>query len=193
MRSKPLLAALLASLALMSSAGAAPRPQITDAKGDQLPVGNAGYDIVSALFRTEGQTQRVGRKSVYTPTKLLVTVTYAGALPKDAHAAQVVSFDAPGCDGIYMERYSAGLWGFTGCDIEEFGFSVKALGSSLTFTLPFKALGKKHLFKGATLTNLRTYTALADPAFGYESGEVLGQFGAGPVDSATTTAAYKIS
>jgi hypothetical protein len=192
---RTLLAALVASVALTSTAGAAPRPQITDAKGDQLPVGGAGYDVVSALFTTEGTTTKVGRKTYYTPTKLIVRVTYAGAVATDDYAAQAVTFDAPGCAGVYMERYSGGTWGFTGeCPVEEFGFSVKAAGSTLTFTLPFKAIGKKHLYKGAVLTNLRTYTALADPVLGYESGEVTGgSFGLGPVDTATTTAAYKIA
>src|SRR3712207_275445 len=127
---RPLLAALVASVALTSTAGAAPRPQITDAKGDQLPVGGAGYDIVSALFTTEGTTTKVGRKTYYTPTKLVIKVTYAGAVPTDQHAAQVVTFDAPGCADIYLERYTAGTWGFTGeCSVEEFGFAVKATGN----------------------------------------------------------------
>lgn len=192
MRPQPLLVALLASLAFAAPSTAAPRPQITDATGDQVPVGGAGYDVVSAAFSTTGDKYKVGRKTVYNPTKLIVTVTYAGAVASDAHAAQVVSFDAPGCENIYMQRYSGGTWAFSGC-IDDFAFAVKASGKTLTFTLPFKAIGTKSLKKGAVLTDLRTYTSVADPVLGYESGELVGAFGAGPVDNAATTAPYRIS
>lgn len=191
MRPQPLLAAaLLASLAFAAApSAAAPRPQITDPKGDQLPVGSAGYDVVSALFSTSGESYKVGRKTVYNPTKLLVTVTYADTVSADSHAVQVVTFDSPTCENVYMQRYSGGTWAFAGCG-DDFAFSVKQTGKTLTFTVPFKAIGLK---KGMSLTSLRTYTAVGDPVMGYESGEVLGDLGAGAVDSATTTAAYKIA
>lgn len=188
MRRALALAAVL-SVALAAPGVAAPRtPQITDPTGD-APAG-AGYDIVSALFSTEGNTAKVGRKTVYTPTKLVVTVTYAGTVAADPYAAQVVEFDIPGCEGVYLERFSGGTWGASGC-VETFDFGAKTSGKTVTFTLPFAIIGKNVLKKGAVLTGLRTYTAAADPVLGYETAELTA--GQVTLDSATTTKTYKIA
>lgn len=191
MRIPLLAAALVGSLALTTSATAAPKPQITDPAGDAVALG-AGYDVVSALFSTEGTTTRVGRRTVYTPTKLKVTVTYAGNVAADPYAAQVVSFDIGNCSDVYLESYDGGTYGIAGCVTDAFDFSVKKTGKTMTFTLPFSVVGKAYLKKGAVLTGLRTYTAVADPVVGYESQEV-GLDVAGAVDSAATDVPYKIA
>lgn len=180
---------LAASLALPS--GAAAKPQITDPTGDQLPVGSAGYDVVSALFSTSGTTARYGRRTVYTPTKLVVTVTYAAAVSTDQQATQVVQFDAPGCADVYLQRFAGGTFGSADCLEDPFDFTVKASGKTLVFTLPFGVIGKSTMKKGAVLDNLSTYTALADPVLGYETAEL--SQGVVAVDTATTSAAYKIA
>lgn len=187
------LLAVLAALAVAApgTQAAAPKPQIKDPAGDAIALG-AGYDIVSGLFKTDGITQRVGRRTVYTPTKLVVVITYAGAVPADAYATQAVRFDAPGCPGVYLQRFSGGTWGSADCQEESFDFSVKSSGKTVTFTLPFNVLGKRHLFKGAALTGLHTYTAVADPVLGYESYELAAGL-AGAVDAARATAPYKVA
>lgn len=193
---RPVVAvAVSAVLALAAPGhGAVAKPQITDPTGDALPPVSAGYDIVSALFRTEGSSAKVGRKTVYTPNKLSITVTYAGDVPTEDYAAQVVAFDIANCPTVYLERYASGItYGTADCFAESFTFSTKVVGKTLTFTLPFATLGKAYLKPGAVLSNLRTYTALAEPAFGYESGEVGGPAGAGHVDEGVTGAAYKVA
>lgn len=195
MRTQLLAASLTAALAFAAAgpADAAPKPQITDATGDARPTGGSGADVVSALFSTAGTTAKLGKKTVYTPNKLVVTVTYAGAVPSGANVAQVVQFDAPGCTDVYLESFDTGIWGSADCLEDDFAFTVKKSGKTVTFTLPFKVLGTKHLKRGATLTSLRTYTAHADPVFGYETVEIGGGLGAAGLDDAVTTATYKIA
>ena len=189
-------AAVAAALAFPSVGHAAPaKPQITDATGDQLPVGDAGYDIVSALFKTEGTTTKVGRKKVYTPTKLVVVVTYAGTAAPDDNASQAVEFDLPTCANVYLQSYSGGTWAFADCwGPDPFPISAKVSGKTVTFTVPFSAIGKQHLKPGVTLTGLRTFTSYADPLAGYDSGQFSGDLmGAGALDEATSTATYKVA
>lgn len=190
MRAQLPLAALLTLALAAPGSAAAPKPQITDPAGDAVPAVGAGYDIVSALFKTDGITTKVGRKKVYTPTKLVVVVTYAGNVPTDKHAAQVLEFDAPGCADVYLESYSGGTYGLADCVPDSFEFSVKPSGKTLTITLPF-SLNKSSFKKGAVLTGLRTYTAGADPLVGYETAELTQ--GVGTFDNATSTATYKIA
>ena len=189
MRTVATAVAAIAALSFMPAAGAAPKPQIVDATGDAAA--GAGYDIVSALFTTAGTSAKAGRKTVYTPTKLVVTVTYASTVPADAYATQVVEFSAPGCEGVYLQTFSGGTFGSADCLEDPFDVSVKAAGKSVTFTLPFGVLGKQYLNKGAVLSGLTTYTALADPVLGYETGELTMR--TVTVDSAATTNVYKIA
>lgn len=190
----PVVAALTA-IALASAAnGAPPKPQIVDAKADQLAVAGTGYDIVSALFATSGTTTKVKKKTVYTPTKLVITLTYAGAVPADEHATQVVEFDAPGCADIYLQAYAAAgaTYGQGDClpDDTSVDFAVKTAGNTMTFTLPLNLFGAGVLKAGTPLTNLVTYTAYAEPVLGIEPGFV------GPeaqVDHAETAAAYRVA
>jgi hypothetical protein len=190
-RTSLLASALAASLAFAAPGhAAAPKPQITDPAGDAKPGTGAGFDVVSALFHTQGTTAKVRGKKVYTPSKLLVTVTYAGPVSADPYAAQIVAFDAPGCASVYLESYAGGTtYGTADCLADSFEFSVTSAGNTQTFAIPFALIGKTHLKKGAALTGLTTYTALADPVVGYESVEVAGQ----AADTATTAAPYTIA
>lgn len=185
--------AIAAALALGAPATAAPTPQITDATADQKPVAGAGYDVVSALFGTSGTTTRIKRKTVYTPNKLVVTVTYAGPVAADDYTTQVVEFDAPACENVYLQLYSAGTTTFGSSDCtgeESFDFTTKVAGNTIQFILPFNLLGSGKLAKGTTLTDLRTYTAYGDPVFGLEAGLV---HAALTIDDATTSAVYKVA
>jgi len=192
---RPLAAvAAAATLALAAPGhGAVPKPQIVDPTGDAVPTMSAGYDIVSALFRTEGTTTRVGRRTTYTPSRLVVTVTYAGTVPTEEVAAQVVTFDVTGCENVYLERYALGTtYGVADCIAEQFTFNAKASGKTVTFTLPFTTIGKSYLKPGALLSNLRTYTSIAEPVLGFETGEMVGTTNAGTVDDATTATPYRV-
>jgi hypothetical protein len=68
-----LLVALLALAPATPSHAAAPKPQVTDPKGDAVGM-QPGTDLVSVLYSTTGTG--TGRK--YVPKKLLVTMTMAG-------------------------------------------------------------------------------------------------------------------
>lgn len=189
----PLVAALTAVALASSASAAAPQPQITDATGDQVPVAGAGYDVVSALFSTSGTTTKVKKKKVYTPTKLVVTLTYAGDVAKEDYATQVVEFDTPACENVYLQVYAGvtATYGDGDClptdtSVE---FDAKAAGKTLTLTLPLSLFGSGVLKSGTVFTNLDTYTAYAEPAFGLETGirpETA-------LDYAKTAATYKVA
>lgn len=199
MRIRLLSIAAVAVLATAVPSSAAAKPQITDPKGDAR-TGNAGADVVSVLFGTQGTTAKVGKRTVYTPSKLVVNVTYAAAPSADPHVSHQVTFTAPGCGTVYLEIYSGGTYGNADCLPEDsaFDISYKASGNTLSLSLPFNTIGKQYLKRGAALTDLVAYTAVADPLLGFESQEVgglvLGEAGAdAAIDYASSAAAYKIA
>ncbi len=181
--------AVIAVLALCAPAHGAAKPQITDPGNDARVLG-ARYDVVSALFATEGTKARVRGKWVYTPTKLTVAVTYAGNVAADQYSAQIVTFDVPECGTVYLEIYSAGTYGAADCVDDAFEFPAKRAGKTLTFIVPFATVGKSYLGPGVELSSLETWTNVADPVQGYESGDVVGSDGS--IDVATTTKTYTI-
>ncbi|HEV2891367.1 MAG TPA: hypothetical protein VGX28_13425 [Frankiaceae bacterium] len=195
MRIRLLSVAAVAVLAAALPAGAAaPKPQITDPAGDARTQA-AGADIVSVLFGTTGTTTKVGRKSVYTPSKLVVDVTYSAAPSTDPYVSHQVTFTAPGCGNVYLEIYSGGTFGVADCLPEDTSFDVsyKAAGNVLSISLPFNTIGKQYFKVGSSLTDLAAYTALADPVLGYESQELAGIAEAdGSIDYATSPATFKI-
>jgi hypothetical protein len=67
------LAAAGIALSALPGHAAAPKPQLTDAKGDAVGM-QAGTDIVSVQFSTTG----TGKGKFYKPAKLVVTMTLAG-------------------------------------------------------------------------------------------------------------------
>lgn len=200
MRIRLLSVAAVAALATALPSFAAPAPQITDPKGDARG-GAAGTDIVSALFATQGTTAKVGKKTVYTPTKLVVDVTYAAAPSTDPYVSHQVVFTAPGCGTVYLEVYALGTFGVADCMPDDTSFDVtyKVTGNTMQFTLPFTVIGKQYFKPGSSLTDLVAYTAVSDPVFGYESQEVVGAVASeagvpadGAIDFATTKASYRI-
>ena len=198
MRTRLLAVAAVAALGATLPASAAPAPQITDPAGDAVTK-EAGADIVSALFRTEGTSAKVGRKTVYTPTKLAVDVTYAAAPSTDPHVAHVVSFTAPGCGNVYLEVYALGTYGVADCSPPDTSFDVtyKITGNVISYSLPFTVLGKQFFKPGSSLTDLVAYTAASDPTRGIESYEMVAIAPVAPpvdgsIDFATSTASFKI-
>ena len=183
MRTPLLAAALTAILAAGPSSGAAPKPQITDPAGDVFPAAGAGADVVSALFSAAGAKGK--------PSKLVVTMTYAGAVNAADNLARVVEFHLPGCGRVYLEVFRGGTYGDSPC-ARSFEFASTTAGRTVRFTLPFLVLGAQHLRKGATLTGLRTYTAYTDPVFGYEPVQAADGLGAAAADDAVTRAGYTI-
>jgi hypothetical protein len=184
------LAALTALAALAATAlpGQAAGPQISGDGGD-MPVPN--LDIVSAQFATKGTTTKVGRKTVYTPKSLVVTVTYSGAPDALPVASQYVAFTLSSCGAVLMQRYDAnGTYGTAEClGDETLAFDAVATGSTVVFTLPFNVIGKQFK-RGSTLTDLRTLTGVAEPVVGLGPVDVLEELSA---DSAGTDATYKVA
>lgn len=180
-------AAAVALLTLPSHAGVA--PQITDPTGDgALPM--ASLDIVSALFATSGTTAKVGKKTVYTPKQLEVTVTYAAAPETAPGASQAVLFNVTGCGEVLLQRYyDNGTYGSAECLDASFDFTVEAKGNTLQFSLPFNTLSPAPK-KGTSVTNLRTWTGGADPVVGFGPTDVDETY---VNDTGSTTATYKIS
>lgn len=197
MRIRLFAAAAVAVLAAGIPASAAPAPQVTDPKGDARTQ-SAGADIVSVLFGTQGTTSKVGRKTVYTPSKLVVTVTYAAAPSADPYVGHVLTFVDPGCGRVYLEVFAGdSTWGDAACLGEGVTLGVihKVSGNSIVYTVPLNALGKGNLKVGSALTNLTAYTAVADPVLGIETQELAGEspvFVDASIDHATSAASYKI-
>jgi opacity protein-like surface antigen len=164
-----LACAAVAALTLPAAAhqGHEHPPQIVDAAGDEVvPVG--GTDIVAAVFDTAGTYAKVKKKTVYTPTKLTVEVRYAAPVATDPYVAHVVTFDAGSCGTVYLEVYGTDLtYGDADCLDNSFEFSFQVEDDELRMTLPFGVVGKS-LRAGTKLTDLRAYTAVADPAIGFE-------------------------
>jgi hypothetical protein len=178
------------------------KPQIVDPLGDGRVPG-AGADVVSALFATEGTTAKVRGKQVYTPTRLVVTVKYAGAVAEDPYVTHQVLFQAPGCGEVYLEVYAGGTYGTKECVAGgSFEFSAKRTANALTYSVPFGLVGRSYLKPGKTLTGLLVYTAAGEPQFGSESEETARPVSElvagddttldGTVDRATTTATFTI-
>jgi hypothetical protein len=182
------LAALMAVCGSVLPGHAAPKPQIVDAAGDQMGM-DASYDIRSALFTTAGTTVRSGRRSVYVPTRLVVTIGYGGDVASELYRALVVSFATDDCR-VYLEAYGdARTYGSASCLDTSFTFPAKANGATLTFSLPLSVLGK-HLAPGTELTALATWTNVGEPAQGYEAGDLVGT--AFTVDFASSGLTYTI-
>jgi hypothetical protein len=183
--------ALLSSLAFATPGhAAAPKPQITDASGDTV-VPAAGTDIVSVLFSTAGTTTKVKKKTVYTPSKLVVAITYAAPVDVDPQAAHTVTFSS-GCGDVYLEFYAGGTtYAEADCVSGSFDFGAKVAGKTLTMTLPFATLGKS-LKAGSKLSGLRAYTAFGDPVIGSEGVYMTGREETAN-DVATTPASYTVA
>lgn len=186
MRARLAAAAALSALAVAALPGhaAAPVPQITDPTGDAF-IPEASLDIVSGLFATSGK--KVGKK--YTPTQLVVTVTYAAAPNSSPLASHNVLFELPGCGAIYLQLYFGGTYGTTGCTEGSFDFTAAVKDKTVTYTVPFNTLGKQ-MKAGVVLTSLRAYVTGADPVLGITPADLDETFVA---DHASTTKTYKVA
>ncbi|HVE62931.1 MAG TPA: hypothetical protein VNB94_03925 [Mycobacteriales bacterium] len=161
---RTVLAAAIAVIALAAPhAGAAPKPQLTDPRGD-YPV--AGADIVSALFVTEKKT------------KLVVTVEFAGPPNTPVPFAYQLRFSTDdNCTwrGNVFGVDGSSSGGCTGSNASP--PAVKISGNKIVFTMPAK---------GA----LKPGTELSDIAVSSTPGGALA--GAPGGDTAATDAAYVV-
>jgi hypothetical protein len=195
------VAAGLATVGLALSASAAtppPKPKslsFGDATGDALGVG--GDDIVKVTYTSAGTTKKVGKKYVYTPNRLVMTLQLADAIA-DGDVQYNVEGAVPGCSfylytapGSALDDGSA----FGGCNEDGTDTStdlqptVTSAGKTITFTIP---LGVTSGFKaGAAVTSLYAYTGVVDPITGEVGPTIVGS-GPADADQATSTATYKI-
>jgi len=172
MRARHLLVPLALTTVLASGALAAPKPQLTDPKGD-YPV--AGADIVSATLST-----LPGAKG-----KLQIDLALAAAPTAYSYS---VNFIAGDCSfaAIYYGHPAEGVFSKSGVGCRVAGStslpegSFKIKGSTITFTVPLTGALKK----GVTVTDITAGTA--------PSGMISGSVAAALGDNATTNATYKI-
>lgn len=174
-------AALVAAAAFAASvpSHAAPAPQITDASGDAVG-GQAALDIVTVRFSTTGLTTvtkvRGKRVTTYTPTKLVVTQTLAGAPSTTLGTRYRIEATVDGCGqfDIYYVNGASGPTGSAWFDCPEGGLGEsgtlldvvpKISGSTMTWELPLKTLPRE-VKVGSVLSAFRAYTDLGDPLTG---------------------------
>lgn len=98
---------LPAAAAIVLAAGpssAGPGPVLTDPRGDTTEAG--APDILSATLRTEGVTRTVNGRSVYRPTKLVATVTFASPPKADNRVFLSARLNAEACrNGVMTWRF----------------------------------------------------------------------------------------
>lgn len=180
-RAVVLLAVLaIAASPLLAGAAPAPKPQVMDPKGDaRLP--EAGFDILSAGLKTTGTTKKLGKRTVYTPTRLVATVTLAGPPPTipgtniefraaasackggdftwTYHAGPVGPFDTGG--DLFVS--GCGDTGSLGTQSATFGDVIPVIkGNAITWTFRLKDLGSE-LPLGSTFRNFRVSTDISEP------------------------------
>lgn len=149
MRIRLLALVPLAALALMTPGHAAPttEPQVEDPAGDAVG-GQAGTDIVSVLYTTEGK----GTGKAYAPKKLVVTLTLAGQVVTDPGFTYEVEATTDTCGDVAFTfepgtpyegvtgRNGWALWG--SCKVADSSYellTVKADGSTVIWTFNLKA------------------------------------------------------
>jgi hypothetical protein len=145
MRRSATVAALGAVAVLASQAGAAPKPQITDAKGD-YPV--AAGDIVSATLSTVQKGLR---------EQLQIDLVLAAAPSTSTPYSYAVGFTVGACNfrAIHYGHPADGVFSKSGVGCSGGGTSLpegsyKIKGSTITFTVPMTGALKR----GAKATKL---------------------------------------
>lgn len=203
-----MLAIVTLATALAFAAPADAKPfTYTDAKGD-MPA-EAGLDIVGVKYATEGNvtTTRVGRKTVrtYEPSKLVVTLTTAGAPLQQPGVKYRVTSQVESCGDLTF-TYSAGAAtsvlalsqmslgcggpaGTTGGDTLFLDPKFTVKGNSLIWSVPLKAL-PKNARAGALLFNFQAGVDATDPAVGTLGPD---DFGNALFDMARSDADWEIS
>ena len=190
MRTPALALAVIALMAVPAVAKTpAPKPQITDVAQDQR-VPDPGYDVLSGLFTTSGTMVRSGKKTTYVPNRLVIAVTYSAPPAQYAYAAQVVAFATSACR-VYLEVYGVDrrTFGSASCVKDQFAVPATVSGNVLTLSVPFSALGT-NLRPGVVLRELETWTNIAEPVSGYETGDMVGSVVA--VDTGSSEVTYTI-
>ncbi len=182
-------AAVVAScaLALPGHTAAAPKPQIVDDAGDAV-IPQDDLDILSGLFATSGTTAKVKGKTVYTPKKLEVTVTYSAPASTFPIATHGVTFDLSGCGRVYLQTYYLDTWAEAACIEGSLPVEVTAKGDALVYSIAMSSLGKT-MKAGAKLTSLRVFSGGADPVVGIGPHDLEQSFVA---DEGTTSAAWTV-
>lgn len=200
------LAAVAATVALAAPADAKPYTY-TDPK--DMPA-HAGLDIVGVTYSTEGTTTvtKVRGKKVkrYEPTKLLATMTLAGAPLEQAGVKYKIGADVSDCGtfnftwapAIAGESLSSGASltvgcggpaGTTGGDTLFLDPKVTVKGSKIIFSIPLKSLPKVAR-AGAVLYKMESTVDVTEPALGTLGP---GDFGPAVMDTATSMDDWEIS
>ncbi|HEX8004093.1 MAG TPA: hypothetical protein VF519_15500 [Mycobacteriales bacterium] len=187
MRRAILLAGLVAATAATSatpSTAAAPKPQISDPKGDAIGA-QPGADLVSVTYATTG----VGSGRRYVPKKLVVTMTMAGDVITQPGLTYEVEAMTSACDLVTFSAqqgspYSSvtgvngwAEWGScagAGGDIEL--ITVKAAGNTLTWSFPLKMI-PKDLTVGTTFSDFAARIDPTNPAIPFPSSQTRTKLG----------------
>ncbi len=173
--------------AAKTAPGAAPTVlTINDATGDAQG-GQASTDLTKVVYTTSGTTKKVGKKRVYTPTALVVTMTVAAPVS----TAPVVIYEAdsaiPDCGKLFLyyvpgDQFRAvqpASGAQVGCGGTDDGTlflenTPVVAGSTITWTVPLADLAPA-LKKARSLSEFHTYTGLADPVLGLLGPEYVGE------------------
>lgn len=201
------LVALLAVAGAVAFAAPAEAKPFSYSDPRDMPA-HAGLDIVSVSYATEGttSTRKVRGRTVrtYEPTKLVVTMTLAGAPLTEPGVRYRSDAQIDGC-GWMSFWYSRGAandalpqsWlnvgcggpaGTTGGDTLFIDPKFTIKGSKLSWTVPLKAL-PKNARAGALLFDFRSSVDVVDPAFGFLGPDDAGD---GIIDSARSDADWEI-
>jgi hypothetical protein len=189
-------AAMVGLAAQAGAAAAVPGPKslsFTDPAGDDK-IG-ASSDIVKVTYATQGLTSKVGKKTVYTPKRLVMTIETAGDISSNGTVQYDIEGNLPGCGDFYLYASPGAVLEFlaSSCgddDTVEFdGSSFEVKGKTITFVVPLGSIPGATV--GKSVTALHAYTGLVDPVTG-EVGPVL--IGSNPLenDGASSDASYKI-
>ena len=197
-----LLAALLAAAATAAPGqAAAPKPQLTDAKGDAVGA-QAGTDIVSVTYSTTG----TGSGRSYVPKKLVVTLTTAGDVLTNPGITYEVGAMTTSCDLVTFSAqqgtpYSSVVgvngwaeWG--GCDVPGSDgptnvqlVTVVAKGNTLTWSFPIKML-PKGLKVGTVFSDFVARVDPTNPVIPFPSSTT--QTDLGLIDAGASAAKWKM-
>ena len=200
MSRRPALALAAAAVALTALPGhAAPKPQITDAKGDAVGM-QPGTDIVSVLFSTTG----TGKGRAYRPTRFIVTMTMAGPVVTQPGLTYEVTATNKDCGDITFSAqqgspYSTALgvngwadWGTCSTGTAPDGIEllrVKVSGNTLSWSFGMKAIPKA-LKPGASLSGFEARVDPTNPVVPFPSSLTGTELGL--IDKGTGAGTWKI-
>ncbi|HEV2890501.1 MAG TPA: hypothetical protein VGX28_09000 [Frankiaceae bacterium] len=165
-----LLAAFLAAVTALPSSAAAPKPQVTDPKGDALGA-QPGADLASVTFATTG----TGSGRAYVAKKLVVTMAMAGDVITTPGLTYEISTETSSCGRVtlsaqqgspYSQVTHLNGWADWGdcmsradatSNVELLTAAVK--GNTITWSFSLKMLPKEL----AVRTSFTTFEARIDP------------------------------